>query len=312
MQQPGYLHQAYPDIVYPHDVESGPHAAPADLSATEQGKEDQARSIPPRSLRSKPWQSECSPPDSALTVGFQWVCTVHESNCSYLRESLFPLVSRSAGKECHWVRELKDALLYPHFKWGCTVHESNCSYLRESLFPLVSRSAGKECHWVRELKDALLYPHFKWGCTVHESNCSYLRESLFPLVSRSAGKECHWVRELKDALLYPHFKWGCTVHESNCLYLWESLFPLVSWSVGERCHWVRELKDALLYPDFCNAQGMQPHSPVHGPSIKLFGPPRITVVCQRPCHCLHAFSCPFCRTSLVCAAGILGCYCYYH
>ena len=70
MQQPGYLHQAYPDIVYPHDVESGPNPAPADLSATEQGKaEDTARFIPPRSLRSKPWQSECSLTD--LCTG-QW------------------------------------------------------------------------------------------------------------------------------------------------------------------------------------------------------------------------------------------------
>ena len=28
--------------------------------------------------------------------------------------------------------------------------------------------------------------------------------------------------------------------------------------------------------------------------------PRITVVCQRPCHCFHASCCPLC---LVCAAG---------
>ena len=30
--------------------------------------------------------------------------------------------------------------------------------------------------------------------------------------------------------------------------------------------------------------------------------PRVTVVCQRPCHCFHALSCPLC---LVCAAGYL-------
>ena len=64
MQQPGYLNQAYPDIVYPHDVESGPHAVPAHLSVIEhskaEGLEDRTRFIPPRSLRSKPWQSECS------------------------------------------------------------------------------------------------------------------------------------------------------------------------------------------------------------------------------------------------------------